>query len=157
MSRMRAWTWLLVVGLGGCMLAGNTSSAKKITDSVQNLNDQARWGRIGDAALLVEPGYRDAFVNAHQGWGSEIQLADSEIVHVQIAPDAEHASAIVTYSWYAMDNMTLHETTIRQRWSAHSGGYALTSEAVVKGDPRLLSATASSGANSAAATMYGTD
>lgn len=151
---MRAWTWVLVVGLGGCFMA-NTSPAKKITDSVQDLNEQARWGRIGDAALLVEPGYRDAFLNAHQGWGSDIQLADTEIVHVQIAPDAEHASAIVTYSWYAMDSMTLRETTIRQRWSAHSGGYALTSEAVVKGDARLLSATASNGANNTARSMYG--
>jgi hypothetical protein len=156
MSRMRAWIWMLVVVLGGCFMA-NTSPAKKITDSVQDLNEQARWGRIGDAALLVEPGYRDEFLNAHQGWGSDIQLADTEIVHVQIAADAEHASAIVTYSWYAMDSMTLHETTIRQRWSAHSGGYALTSEAVVKGDPRLLNATASNGVKNAGSSLYGAE
>jgi len=153
---MRTWALLLVFGMTGCFMA-NTSPAKKISDSVQDLNENTRWGRIGDAALLVEPGYRDAFVAAHQGWGSDIQLADTEIVHVQIASDAEHANAIVTYSWYAMDTMTLHETTIRQRWAAHSGGYALTSEAVIKGDPRLLNATAANGANRAAAEIYSAD
>src|SRR5262245_49838857 len=134
---MRALPWLLTLALTGCFMA-NTSPAKKIGDTVHDLNDQARWGRIGDAALLVDVSYRNTFLSAHQAWGSEIQLADTEIVHVQIAPDAEHANAIVNYSWYAMDSMTLHETTVRQRWSAVSGGYALMSEAVVKGDPRLL-------------------
>jgi hypothetical protein len=56
-----------------------------------------------------------------------------------------------------MDTMTLHETTIRQRWSAHSGGYALTSEAVIKGDSRLLDATASNAESRAAAAAYGAD
>jgi hypothetical protein len=153
---MRTWSSLLLLGLCSCFMA-NTSPAKKISDSVQDLNEQARWGRIGDAALLVEPSYRDAFLSAHQGWGSDIQLADTEIVHVQIAADAEHANAIVTYSWYAMDTMTLHETTIRQRWAAHSGGYALTSEAVIKGDSRLLNATAANAAGRAALDAYKTD
>jgi hypothetical protein len=150
---MRTWALLLMFGVSGCMMA-NTSPTRKITDSVQNLNENTRWGRIGDAALLVEPAYRDTFVSAHQGWGNDIQLADTEIVHVQMASDAEHASAIVNYSWYAMDTMTLHETTIRQRWSAHSGGYVLTSEAVIKGDARLLNATASA---ADAAGIYGAD
>jgi hypothetical protein len=144
---MRTWSWLLLLSVSGCFM-GNTSSTKKITDSVQDLNEQARWGRIGDAALLVEPNYRDAFVSAHQSWGNDIELADTEIVHVQIAANAEHANAIVTYSWYSKSTMTLHETTVRQHWSAHGGTYALTSEAVVKGDPSLL-ATATNAAGSA--------
>lgn len=144
---MRIWLVLLTVTLAGCM--GSTSTTKKITENVQSLNDNTRWGRIGDAALLVEPSYRDTFVSAHQAWGSDIQLADTEIVHLQIASDNEQASAIVTYSWYAMDTMTLHVTTIRQHWAARSGGFALTSESVIKGDPRLL-AQAGSGTRGAA-------
>jgi hypothetical protein len=136
---MRALVWVMSLGLSGCFMA-NTSPAKKLSETVQDLNEQARWGRLTDAANLVEPGYRNAFLSAHQQWGSEIKLADTEVLHVQIAADAEHANAIVNYSWYAMETMTLHETTVRQRWSAHSGGYALVSEAVVRGDPRLLHA-----------------
>ena len=150
MLRMRTLPWVLALGLTACFM-GNNSPQKKISDTVFSLNDNARWGRISDAALMVEPSYRDTFVNAHQSWGTDIKLADTEIVQVQIAPDAERASAIVTYSWYAMDTMTLHETTVRQHWSALGSGYALTSEAVVRGDPRLLGATASAAGATAAA------
>jgi hypothetical protein len=125
------------LGLSACFMA-NMSPAKKIGDTVHDLNDQARWGRLTDAALLVDPSYRQQFIKDHQRWGDDIQLADSEVMQVQIATNAEHASALVNYSWYAMDTMTLRTTTVRQRWSAVSGGYALMSEAVVRGDPNLL-------------------
>jgi hypothetical protein len=140
--RLRSWQkaalFVLTAFVGsGCFMA-NMSPAKKIGDTVHDLNDQARWGRLTDAALLVDPSYRQQFIKDHQRWGDDIQLADSEVLQVQIATDAEHASALVNYSWYAMDTMTLRQTTVRQRWSAVSGGYALMSEAVVRGDPSLL-------------------
>jgi len=136
---MRALPWLLILAFSGCFMANN-SPAKKISDSVRDMNENARWGRIGDASLYVDTSYRNTFLSAHQDWGSEIEVADTEVVQVQIAPDEEHASAIVSYSWYATDTMTLHQTTVRQRWSAVGSGYALFSEAIVKGDPRLLRA-----------------
>lgn len=127
----------LALGLSGCFLA-NSSPAKKIGDTVHDLNDQARWGRLSDAASMVDPSYRVKFLKDHQRWGDDIQLADSEVMQVQIASDSEHANALVNYSWYALDTMTLRQTTVRQRWSAVAGGYALMSEAVVRGDPNLL-------------------
>jgi hypothetical protein len=120
-----------------CFLA-NGSDGKKIGDAVQNLNDQARWGLIQDATLLVQPDYRERFLTQHRRWGSEIQLADSEVVNVSLASDSKLASALVTYSWYARNDMTLHETTLRQLWKARSSNFALASEAVVRGDPGLL-------------------
>lgn len=125
------------MGLSACV--GSGGSAKKIGDVVQNLNDQARWGLIQDASLLVQNNYRAKFLQQHRGWGSDIQLADSEVLNIQLTSDSEHASALVTYSWYAMDDMTLHETTLRQLWKARSSSYALAAETVIKGDPTLLS------------------
>ncbi|HET8936272.1 MAG TPA: hypothetical protein VFN67_22670 [Polyangiales bacterium] len=116
----------------------NLRADKKIGDAVQNLNNQARWGRINDAVLLVHPEYRETFMRQHSLWGTDIQLADSEIVNIQIANDSNKASAFVLYSWYAMTDMTLHETTLRQLWEAQSSSYTLSSETVVKGDPGLL-------------------
>lgn len=128
---------LAAFALSGCFLA-NSSPAKKIGDTVHDLNDQARWGRLSDAAQMVDPSYRVKFLKDHQRWGDDIQLADSEVMQVQIAADSEHANALVNYSWYALDTMTLRQTTVRQRWSAVAGGYALMSESVVRGDPNLL-------------------
>jgi hypothetical protein len=122
-----------------CFLA-NAGADKKVGDAVQNLNNQARWGRISDAALLVQPDYRQTFLNQHERWGTDIQLADTEVMNIQLASDAKNASAFVTYSWYAMTDMTLHETTLRQLWKSHNNTFALASESVVRGDPSLLKA-----------------
>ena len=133
----------LCVGLSplcaACFLAG-VSVDKKVGDTVYMLNNQARWGRINDASQMVDADYRDAFIDRHRLWGSDIQLADTEIVNIQIASDSKQASAFVNYTWYAMKDMTLHETTLQQLWSARNSGFALSSEVVVGGDPTLLSA-----------------
>jgi hypothetical protein len=141
---MRASPWLLSLLLAGCFLA-NADPVKKIGDSVRSLNEQARWGRLGDAAQLVEPKYRNAYLSAHQDWGGSIELADTEILHVQLAPGNEQADALVTYSWFDKSTMTLRETTVKQRWLSHAGSYALSEEAVVRGDPKLLRAPAAAG------------
>jgi hypothetical protein len=129
--------------LASCMLSacflGNLGADKKIDSAVHNLNEQARWGRISDAAALVQPEYREVFLDRHRNWGSEIQLADTEVINIQVATDSHNANATVNYSWYAIADMTLHETTLRQVWSAHNSNYALASELVVRGDPALLS------------------
>jgi hypothetical protein len=67
-------------------------------------------------------------------------LADSEVVNIQIASDSKNANAFVSYSWYAMTDMTLHETTLRQLWESHNNNFVLSSETVVKGNPKLLTA-----------------
>jgi hypothetical protein len=120
-----------------CLLA-NAGADKKIGDSAHSLNTQARWGRIEDAALLVQPEYRATFLNHHRRWGREIQLADSEVLNIQLTSDSERASVFVNFSWYAMEDMTLHETTLRQQWTSTKNNFALSSEAVVRGDPALL-------------------
>jgi hypothetical protein len=143
--RRRLIPWLVSIALAplcACFLAG-ASTDKKIGDIVYNLNNQTRWGRINDAAMMVEADYRDAFLDRHRLWGSEIQLADAEVLNIQIENNAEHASAFVNYSWYAMKDMTLHETTLHQRWNARNSSFALSSEMVVRGDPGLLSAAVS--------------
>ena len=127
----------LSISASACFFA-NLGSDKKIGDAVQNLNNQARWGRLNDAALLVLPEYRETFMNQHRFWGTDIQLADSEVVNIQLASDSKNASATVSYSWYAMTDMTLHETTLRQHWEATKNTFALRAETVVRGDPKLL-------------------
>jgi hypothetical protein len=133
---------ILVIGsvfaLSACFLAG-AGADKKLGEAVYNLNDQARWGRIDDAALMVDLPYRERFVDAHRRWGSEIQLADTEVENIRLSSDSAHASAFVSYSWYEMNDMTLHETTLHQEWKARGRSFALAAETVVKGDPGILS------------------
>jgi hypothetical protein len=139
---MRIPASFLVLSLCGLMFGCGTlrgaSPAARIGDTVHDMNDQARWGRLGDASQYVEVGYRGTYLTNHRYWGSKIQLADVEVEQVQISTDAELATAFVTYSWYGTDAMTLHQSVVRQRWSANKERYTLMSEAVVQGDPTLL-------------------
>jgi len=136
--------------LAACMLQGE-GPAKKLTDTVQDMNKATRWGQLGDAERLVEPVYRPRFAQAHAHWGHSIQVADSEIVHMEMSPDQETAVAVVSYDWYLLEAMTLHNSLVQQRWSQVSDSYLLVSERVVQGDERLLSPSAAPPGQSAQA------
>jgi hypothetical protein len=135
---MRYACLAVLVLLQGCLLA-NASASKRLSDTVNLMNRSTRWGQLADAAHMVEPAYRPLFIANHRGWGQAIQVADSEVVHIELAPDSESALALVSYEWYLPDALNLHQTLIRQRWSrVGKGMYTLISEAVVQGDARLL-------------------
>ena len=116
----------------------NEGPAKKLTDTLQNMNKATRWGQLNEAGRLVEPVYRTRFLQTHAHWGQIIQVADSEVVHMEMTPDSETAVAIVSYDWYLLSAMTLHSTVIQQRWAHVNEGFLLASETVVQGDARLL-------------------
>jgi hypothetical protein len=121
----------------GCFLE-HASPTKKLQQSVAELNKSARWGQIGAAARMVEPTYRDKFIETHAHWGKSVQIADSELLQLEVAPGGENAIAMIAYSWYAKDVMTLHGSVVQQRWVLDSDYAALLSETVIEGDPRLL-------------------
>ena len=123
--------------LAGCFL-DNASSGKKLTDAVTEMNKATRWGQLNLASQMVEPVYRPQFMVNHAPWGERVQVADSEIVHVEMADGEDSAVAMIVYQWYETAAMTLHQSVVRQRWSRVGDGYALLSEAVVQGDARLF-------------------
>ena len=132
---------LLVLCLGvssaGCMMQGE-GPVKKLTDTVQDMNKATRWGQLVEAERLVEPVYRPRFLRSHAHWGQTIQVADSEVVHMEMAPDQETAVAAVSYEWYLLSAMTLHTSVVQQRWAQVNETFMLVSENIVQGDPRLL-------------------
>lgn len=134
----RSIAWCACVLLSGCFLE-NASSGKQLTEAVTEMNKAARWGQVALAAQMVVPMYRQQFLENHAHWGKSVQLADSEIVHIEMQPGAESALAVVAYEWYMTQTMTLHQSVVRQRWSREGEGFALISEVVVSGDGRLLS------------------
>jgi hypothetical protein len=132
----RSWILACLV-LSGCLFE-SLSATKKLNDSVNAVNKATRWGQLSQVTPLVDPIYRARFMETHSHWGQAIQLADSEVVQVEIAPDKQNAVSVISYEWYVNDAMTLHTSVVRQRWSRVSDHFTLFSEAVVQGDPRLL-------------------
>ena len=126
---------LLPLLLTACM--HDAGPRKALADAVNNMNDAARWGRIGTAVGLVDASYQMRFVEAHDGWGESIQLADSDVVQVDMT-DENTATAVVAYSWYNLRTMTLHNTVVQQRWVSADEDFTLASEIVIKGDTNLF-------------------
>jgi hypothetical protein len=128
---------LVALVIAGCGLQ-NASPTKKLADAVYGFTEATRWGQVGTAANLVEPSFRRQFFENHRHWGGRVQLADSDIVHVEISTDRESATALVAYQWYLAGQMSLLHTVVRQRWTALGESYGLVSEVVVQGDARLF-------------------
>ena len=135
---MRKLSLILCVLASGCML-GNQNSATRLTDTVQEFDKATRWGQVAEASRMTDATYRDVFIANHAAWGQQIKLGDSEVVNMEIAQGGETATSIMQYQWYLNSAMSLHQTVVRQRWTrTQDNGFALISEAVVQGDPRLF-------------------
>lgn len=132
-----AIVFVLSVGLlSGCLL-NNINPSQKLNERVQEYGDATRWNRLDIAVQMVTPGYRDAFMKRHSAWGRAVEVADAELIHIQIAPDGNTATSTLAYSWYDLSAMTLARTVVRQTWDIRNG-YQVMGEDVVEGAAELL-------------------
>jgi hypothetical protein len=132
-----ALSLVLSVGLlSGCLL-NNINPSQKLNERVQEYGDATRWNRLDIAVQMVTPGYRDAFMKRHAAWGRAVEVADAELIHIQIAPDGNTATSTLAYSWYDLSAMTLARTVVRQTWDIRNG-YQVMGEDVVEGAAELL-------------------
>lgn len=123
--------------MSGCLLQ-NMSAQERLRDSVVGFNDEMRWGRQDLAIQRVVPAARAEFQARHRAWGRDIQIADSEIVNVQVGHEGEEASSFVTIQWYRRNSTLLSTTTLRQNWDRSMGSFAMTGEEVHEGDESLI-------------------
>lgn len=135
---MRTSLLATAVLLSGCMLIDNIAPQARLTDTVHELNDEVRWGRIDLAAQRVAGTHRAAFIAQHREWGRDIRLADVEVTGMEMnLPDGSSAST-VTYGWIDERTMELRTTSVRQRWVGEGEGFVLASETIIGGEPELL-------------------
>ena len=131
------WTFLIPLVLSGCVFTG-VSAEERLRDAVVGINDECRWNRLDLATQRVSPAFRGQFRATHHDWHRAFEIADSEIVHVEVGEGRETATSFVTVRWYDYSTMLLAETTLRQKWQKVRGGYILTEEEVSDGNARLL-------------------
>ena len=127
----------VLAGLGGCIMQ-NLSPETRLRDSVIELNDEARWGRMDIATLRVAPSFREQYRLSHLRWGRDIQIADTEILGMKANKDDGGAVSRVAVRWYDQRSMILADTVLRQTWQKHKQTFILISEAVESGHPGLL-------------------
>ena len=122
----------------GCILQ-NISPEERLRDAVVGYNDETRWNRLDLAQQRVTPMKRGEFRLRHYRWGRDIQIADLDILDVQVrGEDRDNATSIVQIRWYDQSTMLLADTVVAQEWERVTGGYILTAEDVREGDETLL-------------------
>lgn len=135
---LRAALPLALLALAQGCIFNNVSTEETLRDAVVGLNDEVRWDRMDLATQRVAPSYRTAFSLTHHDWHEGMQIADSEIVHVQVGEDKEDAKAFIKIRWYDQRTMLVAETTLEQKWKKVGRNFVLVSEEVRAGDPRLI-------------------
>ncbi|NNE17824.1 MAG: hypothetical protein HKN10_05025 [Myxococcales bacterium] len=135
----RLWWAAALIGLSGCLIQ-NLSPETRMRDSVIELNEGARWGRMDVASGHVAPTFQAQYKLSHMRWGRDIQIADTEILGMNPETDDEGQGAFsrVAVRWYDESTMVLADTVIRQTWQKHKQTFVLTNESIESGHPGLL-------------------
>lgn len=128
---------LAALVLGGCTLANLTPQAR-FSESAYSLNDAARWGQVDQAVYHVSPKYLERFTSRHREWGASVNIAEVDLVRMQLAEDRKSAVSEIKLSWFDAGGVTLRSSTVTQKWETEEGKFKLVDEAVRGGDPRVF-------------------
>jgi hypothetical protein len=121
----------------GCTLQ-NLSPTVRMQESVYHLNDAARWNQLEAAAKLVSPKYQKQFRQRRSTWGETVNVAEVDLLFMQLAADKESAISEVALSWTDATGVHLHRSSVTQKWANESGSFRLVDETINKGDPALF-------------------
>ena len=113
------------------------SGAAKAQDAAQELNLNARFGRMEMAVDHVAAKQRETWMQTHKLWGGKIRVADFEMAGIKTPKEGE-AEVIVRIAWYRSDEQELRSTTLKQKWADVNGEFMLVGESRLDGDVGLL-------------------
>jgi hypothetical protein len=109
----------------------------KAQDAAQELNVNARFGRMEMAIERVAPQARDEFIAHRKGWGGKLRIADIEMAGLR--PKGESAIEVnVRVAWYRIEDQELRVTTLHQDWQDVNGEWKLVGEQRADGEIGLI-------------------
>jgi hypothetical protein len=136
---MKRFAVCILVGasLAACTLQ-NLSPQARLQESVYTMNDTSRWNQLEAATRNVSPKYQSRFRARRKTWGETVNVAEIELVFMQLAPDKESATSEIALSWTDASGVNLHKSQLAQQWANEGGQFRLIDETIIKGDPRLF-------------------
>jgi hypothetical protein len=123
--------------LAGCTLQ-NLSPTARMQESVYHFNDAGRWNQLEAAAKHVSPRYQKLFRQRRRTWGETVNVAEVDLLFMQLAEDKESAISEVALSWTDATGVHLHRSQVTQKWANESGRFRLVEETINKGDQALF-------------------
>jgi hypothetical protein len=123
--------------LTGCTLQ-NLSPQARMQESVYMLNDASRWNQLEAASRNVSPRYQAQFRQRRSTWGETVNVAEIEMLFMQLAEDKESAISEISLSWTDASGVHLHRSNVTQKWANEHGNFRLIDESINKGDRALF-------------------
>jgi hypothetical protein len=124
---------MVTLALGAC-LAG-ASSRDRLMEALSDYNDAVRWGQIRAATGYLRPEARDAFVARQVGARADLQMADYELVQIDMSDDKRAAKVVVEVTWMLRSDGLMRQSALEQQWEEHDGRWSLVRERGAGGAP----------------------
>jgi len=124
--------------LTGCIAGMGYSTIDQVTNAAREFNNDVRWGRYDQASIHVPKDERQRFVDRRTALEEELEIADYELVTIDVDKKKETASARVDYTWTLKTRGIVEKTTTRQSWERRDGQWVMATETRVKGSPLIL-------------------
>jgi hypothetical protein len=127
--------------LGGCIIGAGYSTRDRATQAAREYNDDVRWGRYEQAGQHVAKEKRQSFVERHKALDEELEIADYEILHLEIDKSDRKltkVTASVDYTWSLKRRGLVEKTSTKQFWEENDGDWVMVREERVKGAPLTL-------------------
>lgn len=106
-------------------------SRDDLTVTLSSHHIDLRWGRLGNAALAVQPDMRAAFLAA---WGKrvgQLELQDIEVAAVVVTPDGGAADVMVNITYVERETMSVKTEAVTERWIRTDSGWLAETPAVL--------------------------
>ncbi|MBI5501348.1 MAG: hypothetical protein HY907_13970 [Deltaproteobacteria bacterium] len=123
---------LVALALPAC--AGGYDTQTALRNAVDEFHDGFRWNAMGSMLPHIRPEDQDAFAAEHQASMEDVQIADYEVDRLVIADGNEEADVWVSFSWFRVTEMVVHEVTVREHWAADGSTWNRTEVAVERGE-----------------------
>jgi hypothetical protein len=125
----------LAIGVGACVPP--LSPMERLAFSAHELNAATRFARMDVALSMVSEEAQRDFVIRHATWHREVRIVDVEVIGVQPITTST-ADVQVAVGWHRLDDTTMRQSQLSQRWIQGADGWTLSEETRVGGAPGLF-------------------
>ena len=121
-----------LVGLASCVATGY-NAREHVTEMARDFSNRVRWGSFEQASHHIKQEDRQRFVDRHKRLEDELEIADYELLGLDVDAKREHALVRVEYTWSMKRRGLVEKTTTEQHWDRIGSDWLITAEVRTRG------------------------
>ena len=120
----------ILVLAAGCVPPSGQAFA--LTDAVRTYIEGVKWERFENAAAVLPPRERNAFLDERDLLAKDLRITDTEILRV--TQRERRAEVQVKLTWYSDREGVVHDSVATQRWERQGKVWRLIDEFRARGE-----------------------